>query len=159
MSLFSGVGVGEVPDTEIFQMSILSFPQTLLHRQSLTRNLLETVPTARSLGRIGSPRRALCLRAMEMPTQPSGQYRHLLTRLRRKYWKTEDSHYDPGRLVRNSEPTREFIQRKGPPRRGEKGHWGSTDKELWPETEQIRDPGFKSSSWRDILEMSCIYTD
>lgn len=42
-------------------------------------------------------------------------------------------------------------------KRDQKGHWGSTDKELWPEIERIRDPGFKGSSWRDILEMSCVY--
>lgn len=42
-------------------------------------------------------------------------------------------------------------------RRDQKGLWGGIDKELWPEAEQIQVPGFKGSSWRDILEMSSIY--
>lgn len=39
--------------------------------------------------------------------------------------------------------------------RGQKSHEGSTDKE--PETEQMRNQGFKGCSWRKILEKSYIY--
>lgn len=53
------VSQGGVPDTEIFETTILSFLQTTPTANDFIRNLMETVPTARSLGRTGSPLRTL----------------------------------------------------------------------------------------------------